>query len=473
MLKGIMIVLMIVGIVGCSNTGSTPSPQRSSVSEASGAEPMYRFQIHFDVGSSKIQQKYMPQIKEFAAYLKRNPLLQVEIQGHTDSDGDSHANRLLSQQRAEAVKAKLVSFGVDEKRITAKGYGASKPLVANTTRENKFANRRVEAHIINKVMKPQVYVNPGYIEGVVVDALSGAPLGSVSIKVYQDGKLVNFFTTDVSGKYKIKLEAGKYLLKFERLNYLLADIYAEVLPHDTVSMMALKQISIAYAGNGVLGGIVKNAFNGKGVANLTLYVRKGWNNQEGKTIKVLKTDAKGNYHLKLPLGYYTIEAVKDGYLRTYFNVIAVGGHRLVTQNSTITPQINKGEVRIVLSWGAYPKDLDAHLHTPNRYHIFWKAKGSRNTMPFADLDIDDTVSYGPETITIYKSQDGIYRYSVNNYSRSPDIKGSNARVQVYGSGGLIREFHVPSRGKGLIWNVFEYNGATGEIKTINTLSNRY
>jgi len=469
MLKGIISILMILGIVGCSNTGGSALPKGAG----QVAQQVYRFQINFDVASSQVKQKYISQIHEFALYLKQNPQMQVEIQGHTDSDGDSKSNKVLSQQRAEAVKAKLVSLGVAENRISAKGYGESKPIANNATKENKFANRRVEAHITSGTMQTQVYHNPGYIDGVVVDALSNKPLSGVSIKVYQQGKLVNFFTTDASGKYKIKLEAGKYLLKFERLNYLLADMYIEVLPRENVSLMALKQISLAYAGNGTVGGLIKNAFNGKGVANLTLYVRKGWNNKHGSKLKVLKTDSKGQYRLHLPLGYYTIEAVKKGYASTYFNVIAVGKRSLIAQNSSISPQINKGEIRIVLSWGQTPLDMDAHLSTPSGHHIYWKRRGSRKGLPYSDLDLDDTKSFGPETVTIYKSQAGKYRYNVHNYSTKPDIKTSNARVQVYGSTGLIKEFHIPSSGHGLIWNVFEYDGSTGKIQTINRLSNNY
>ncbi|MDZ7767375.1 MAG: OmpA family protein [Melioribacteraceae bacterium] len=68
----------------------------------------------------------------------------VEISGHTDSDGSNSYNQQLSQKRAEAVKAWLVSKGISSDRITAVGYGEANPRVANDTAEHKRMNRRIE-----------------------------------------------------------------------------------------------------------------------------------------------------------------------------------------------------------------------------------------------------------------------------------------------------------------------------------------
>lgn len=68
----------------------------------------------------------------------------VEISGHTDSDGSNAYNQQLSQKRAEAVKAWLVSKGISSDRITAVGYGENNPRVANDTPDNKRMNRRIE-----------------------------------------------------------------------------------------------------------------------------------------------------------------------------------------------------------------------------------------------------------------------------------------------------------------------------------------
>jgi outer membrane protein OmpA-like peptidoglycan-associated protein len=76
--------------------------------------------------------------------LNQNPTLEVEIQGHTDNSGSKSLNKKLSLNRANAVKAWLVKKGIDEKRISTKGFGPEKPIAPNTTTEGRQKNRRIE-----------------------------------------------------------------------------------------------------------------------------------------------------------------------------------------------------------------------------------------------------------------------------------------------------------------------------------------
>ena len=100
--------------------------------------------IYFNKNSFAIKQKELSFIKNLAQWLKNNPTVNMEIDGHTDNDGTLAANMLLSQRRAEEVKRQLISLGVNESRLTAKGYGASVPISPNTTPQGKANNRRVE-----------------------------------------------------------------------------------------------------------------------------------------------------------------------------------------------------------------------------------------------------------------------------------------------------------------------------------------
>ena len=119
------------------------TPEGSKVDEK-GCLVEAKLEIHFDLDSAKIKPEYYPEIEKFAKYLKENPDVKIEIQGHTDSLGSAEYNLKLSQKRAEAVKKILVEkFGISPDRIIAKGYGESKPIASNDTPEGRAKNRRV------------------------------------------------------------------------------------------------------------------------------------------------------------------------------------------------------------------------------------------------------------------------------------------------------------------------------------------
>lgn len=100
--------------------------------------------ILFDVNKSSIKPESMGTLNEIVKLMKEHNDLRFEIDGHTDSDGKADANMKLSQDRADAVKAKLVEMGIEEARLTTKGFGASKPIDKNDSAEGKANNRRVE-----------------------------------------------------------------------------------------------------------------------------------------------------------------------------------------------------------------------------------------------------------------------------------------------------------------------------------------
>ena len=100
--------------------------------------------ILFDVNKSTIKPESMGALNEIVKMMKEHNDLKFEIDGHTDSDGKADANLKLSQDRADAVKAKLTDMGIEDSRLTTKGFGATKPIDKNETAEGKANNRRVE-----------------------------------------------------------------------------------------------------------------------------------------------------------------------------------------------------------------------------------------------------------------------------------------------------------------------------------------
>jgi outer membrane protein OmpA-like peptidoglycan-associated protein len=103
--------------------------------------------ITFDTGKSAVRPESKAVLDEVGALLKNDAALALEIQGHTDNVGSPTANLTLSQQRADAVKAYLVSaHGIDAARLTAAGFGDTRPVADNATEDGRAKNRRVELH---------------------------------------------------------------------------------------------------------------------------------------------------------------------------------------------------------------------------------------------------------------------------------------------------------------------------------------
>jgi OmpA-OmpF porin, OOP family len=100
--------------------------------------------INFDVDKASLKPESMGTLNMILRVMKDNPDLKFEIDGYTDNSGQAAHNLTLSQERADAVKDELIKLGIDPSRLTAKGFGDSKPVSDNNTPEGKANNRRVE-----------------------------------------------------------------------------------------------------------------------------------------------------------------------------------------------------------------------------------------------------------------------------------------------------------------------------------------
>ncbi len=105
-------------------------------------------QVHFLHDSSEILPDSQELIEEIAEALRSHPeILGIEIQGHTDNSGTPEHNQVLSEQRSNAVRNALLLLGIEPNRLSARGYGQEKPLVANSSAANRAKNRRVQLMI--------------------------------------------------------------------------------------------------------------------------------------------------------------------------------------------------------------------------------------------------------------------------------------------------------------------------------------
>jgi OOP family OmpA-OmpF porin len=104
--------------------------------------------VEFDTDKAVVKEKYNSEIKKVADFMKKYPKTTAVIEGHTDNVYTPEYNQKLSEARANSVRLYLINhFGVKASRLSAVGYGLTKPIASNSTEEGRQKNRRVQAVI--------------------------------------------------------------------------------------------------------------------------------------------------------------------------------------------------------------------------------------------------------------------------------------------------------------------------------------
>lgn len=335
--------------------------------------------------------------------------------------------------------------------------------------------------------------------GHVYDAKEGSVLKDVSVSAYRtsasDDDTSAFVTSDQSdeeGGFTLVLAPGSYVISLYKEGYQ-QFAYADV----TVSESETKYLDLAMmvthsSNSAELDGNVINAITGSNVSGVTVKVRPGWNCQTGSLAQVFGedrdavtvTNSSGHYSIDLEAGTYTVEFSKEGFVTGYVNAYCIEG-ACTSKDGSITPVLNENEYRIVLTWGETPWDLDSHLSGPrnedgDRFHVYYSNRSATastedGNVTVAQLDHDDTSSYGPETITLIKlSNDSVYHYAVHDFTNrnSSDSKAlsmSGAKIVIYHGNGAIATFNVPINKVGTVWNVFDIQG--NQLIPVNTMEN--
>jgi outer membrane protein OmpA-like peptidoglycan-associated protein len=104
--------------------------------------------IFFKTNSSELLPESNYELAQLLALLNESPNLKIQINGHTDSDGDAANNQILSEKRANSVVNYLITHNIDKKRLFARGFGESQAIDSNDTPEGKANNRRTEFVIL-------------------------------------------------------------------------------------------------------------------------------------------------------------------------------------------------------------------------------------------------------------------------------------------------------------------------------------
>ena len=177
----------------------------------------------------------------------------------------------------------------------------------------------------------------------------------------------------------------------------------------------------------------------------------------------MRTGPDGRFRLgQAPAGPVPFEVSAEGFSTEQLeeDLVLVSGKE-TSLRLVLNPGMKSGQIRIVLTWGLEPADLDAHLEGPlpdgKRFHIFFQQKGDLKSREFVNLDVDAKDGKGPETITVLGVSPGSYHYFVHDYTnrdvhRSTALARSGAEVRVY-HGGQTYRFRANNESAGTIWNV--------------------
>lgn len=216
----------------------------------------------------------------------------------------------------------------------------------------------------------------------------------------------------------------------------------------------------------VLRGVVIDATTGHPVSGATVRFSTGYS-VTAETI----TDSAGQYEVQVgETGAYVVVITMPGFIEESFSIYVPDASAELSNDFTISPTLAEDEIRIVLTWGAFPSDLDSHLHGTmddgsGIWVYFGRMSGEDNAgNVVAELDVDDTSSYGPETITIHDTN-GVFYFDVADYTESTGVGTSGATVKIY-KGDTLVETITPDSSVGYGWAVCKIDH--GVITVTNT-----
>jgi hypothetical protein len=320
----------------------------------------------------------------------------------------------------------------------------------------------------------------GTFGGRVYDIESNTGIANASVTISSGATTIRTVTTDGAGNYVSgSITATSIDLRATATGYVTADVRG-VAVNGATTLEALPLAKTA-TGSGAITGTVLNATTNQPVlTGATLEVYVGVNVTSGTPVATVTTTAQtATFTIPgLVAGTYTLVGRATGYSSASRTVVSLGAQRTVgAQSIFLSPSATVGALRIVLTWGATPADLDAHITGPvapsGSFWVYFGNSGSCTSSPFTCLDVDVVNGNGPETVTIAQRVNGRYVFSVHNFSsdgnntQDAGLSTSSARVDVYSSVGLVRTFNVPAQ-PGTLWTVFDWDGTT--IRTINTIN---
>jgi hypothetical protein len=221
---------------------------------------------------------------------------------------------------------------------------------------------------------------------------------------------------------------------------------------------------------GSYSGKVKDAATGKGLKGVHMTFRWGKNKKNGEATFECDTDRNGNYYAAMKEGNYCVQISKKGYVDLYENVKIIRGVKKTGQDFIISGKLASGQIRIVLTWDAEPRDLDSYLigRTDAGASVdinFTRKVAEKDGKKVAELDVDDMDGHGPETTTIYDT-DGTFTFTVKDFGKTGTMAGTGAKVVIYLPDNKTKTVNIPANLRNPNeWQVLKIDH--GKVKIIN------
>lgn len=399
----------------------------------------------------------------------------------TRTSGSDQVVGSVTSQSNGSYSFPFLSPGSYQLRVEKNGITTYFPVEVGTGGGTVVVNTPVitndgRGHLTGSVRTPGGFSFLGTYSLEIVDPNGGTLRPSAGVQPASIATGSTIFSN--ASQYTIfNINAGRWKVRFVSAGYAsvegIVDIQADVTTNfDIITFVPGSQTS------GSISGRALSALYNTGVCNLTARIRPGVNVKSGSyaidangvTIPSVKTSTDGSYVIpSVPPGNYTLEvsgsgkrgdcnSISENYATTYRTVVSAGSETPANQNILVTPILPENEMRVVLSWGAKPRDLDSHLQYGNsgNSRIVWNNKTPLGTGN-GSLDYDITTGYGPETITLQGSiwnQPNRY-YSIYNWSGEALMGVSGANVRIFkGSVGEVRNYSIAPNHSNRWWKIF-------------------
>ena len=341
------------------------------------------------------------------------------------------------------------------------GVSVGGPVTITATSEGKSGSASITV-----VAVP----NPTFLTGRVIDYESQIGISGARVSFIDDNSSTSMGSTitGADGSFTspaLSQVTGPVTMSAEASGYTDGRVLVASVPLGVTTFVEPIPLVPRTTVPGGISGTVRNARTGQGIPSAGVDL---FDNFVTTPVAHVVADANGVFTFNgVAAGTYRLVGSATGYQPAVRVGVAVGHNTVTSGQDLVLSPTGTNDIRIVLTWGSAPSDLDSHLTGPNadatRFHVYYSTRGNLTSPPFAYLDIDDVSAFGPETITITQFNSGNYRYSVHDYSNrssttSTALGHSSAKVEVYTSTGLVQTFFVPN-GVGTLWTVFEMTGS--------------